>query len=157
MKKLLILCSLSILALLGCGQVDTNRSNAPTDNQKTAQQAPTVQDDYIVPQWGSRFYKAHNGKIEAIEHIWLRHNYNSTYDNVSRFAKSYSTRQGIKNLVADALKKASNNEIERESGGHKTVTTTMDKQTGFSQKGKPTYKIRIHLDNKNFVKSAYPY
>ncbi|TAE46237.1 MAG: hypothetical protein EAY69_09205 [Cytophagales bacterium] len=140
--------------------------NNTTNTQK---KEPKQDGTYIVPQWGSRFYKAHKGKTEAIEHIWLRHNFNSTYDNVSRFGKEYKSRDEIKKVITEALKNASKEEVnieggghktvttDIEGGGHKTVTTDMKKIVGLSQKGKPTSKIRIHLDNKDFVKSAYPY
>jgi hypothetical protein len=95
--------------------------------------------------------------MDALEHIWLRHNYNSTYDRVSKFAKAYSTRIDIKKIVVDALRKARDADIQMESDGGKTVTVTMDKLMGTSQKGRPTYKIRIHLDKNNSVETAYPY
>lgn len=127
------------------------------NNTNTQKEEPKQDGTYIVPQWGSRFYKAHKGKTEAIEHIWLRHNFNSTHDNVSRFGKEYKSRDEIKKVITEALKNASKEEVNIEGGGHKTVTTDMKKIVGLSQKGKPTSKIRIHLDNKDFVKSAYPY
>lgn len=158
MKNLLLYFSLSFLLLFGCKQTDSNAQTQDKSRQDRTERndnAPSQDENGITPKWGSRFYKAHNGKIEALEHIWLRHNYNSTYNNVSRFAKEYSTRQDIKKLVTDALKKASKSDIQQDATG-KTVTVTMDKLTGLSQKNRPTYKIRIFLDDKNYVKTAYP-
>lgn len=150
---------MSCLLLVCCRQAPQDKPNDDHRDKGRQEQVDNKEDDnkdYIVPQWGSRFYRVHNGKIEAIEHIWLRHNYNSTYDNVSRFAKTYSTRQDIKQLITEALKQAKKNEIQKEPAGDKSVTTTMDKPTGLNLKGKPTRQIRIFLDKKNFVKTAYP-
>lgn len=128
------------------------------ENKPSQEQQDDDKDNGLIKtKWGSRFYKAHKGKIEAIEHIWLRHNYNSTYSNVSRFGKEYKDKEAIKKLVEKALKRCTKDDISMEAGGHKTVTTDMKKEIGLSQKGKPTTLIRIHLDNKDYVKTAYPY
>ncbi len=151
-KKIFIFAFFSLfIGLMAC----VNNTHSKQENLK--QNEPKQDGTYIVPQWGSRFYKAHKGKIEAIEHIWLRHNFNSTYDNVSRFGKEYNSKDAIKKVITEALKNAEKEDISPENGGHKTVTTDLKKTVGLSQRGKPTTKIRIHLDNKDFVKSAYPY
>ncbi len=157
MKNILLYFSLSFLLIFGCKQSKSNAQEPSNDSKKKQDRNEQTAQSLIEPKWGAHFYKAHNGKTEAIEHIWLRHNFNSTYDNVSRFAKSYSTQQSIKNLIIEACEKATENDIQDEAGGQKTVTVTMKKPTGLSQKGKPTNKIRIHLDKKDFVKTAYPY
>lgn len=154
MKNILLYLSLSFLVFFGCNQSNT-QGQSNTNEPKKSEEKHQI--EKIVPKWGKHFYKAHDGKTEAIEHIWLRHNYNSTYNNVSRFGKNYSSRQAIKQLITQALEKATDSDIQEEAGGQKTVTVTMDKPTGLSQKGSPTNKIRIHLDKKDFVKTAYPY
>jgi asparagine N-glycosylation enzyme membrane subunit Stt3 len=151
MKNFILYFSFFLFFLVGCKQTDSNAQNR-TDNQQEKRT-----NKGITPNWGSRYYKVHNGKMEALEHIWLRHNYNSTYDRVSKFSKTYGTRIAIKALITEALQKASGNDIRMEANGQKTVTVTMDKLTGTSLKGKLTYKIRIHLDEKDFVETAYPY
>ncbi len=137
--------------------IKNNDKNTKKDNEENnSKQNKRKKTGLISPKWGTRFYKAHNGKIEAIEHIWLRHNFESKYDYVSRFAKKYKTRQEIQKLVEYACETATKDDINTEAGGHRSAVVDMGEDIGLSQKGKSTTKIQIFLDNKDFIKTAYP-
>lgn len=135
---------------------ENNRKNLQKENEERPSQQKRKKNALISPKWGKRFYKAHNGKIEALEHIWLRHNFESKYDYVSRFAKKYNTRESIQKLVENACETATKEEISTEAGGHRSAVVEMNENIGLSQKGKSTTKIQIFLDNNDFVKTAYP-
>ncbi len=145
---------------------DKNNERTEKNNRKDKDRNAQKEDDnsskkrkstgLISPKWGKRFYKAHNGKIEALEHIWLRHNFESKYDFVSRFAKKYNDQKSIQKLVEYACDIATKNDISQEANGHRSAVVEMSEDIGLSQRGKNTSKIQIFLDNNDFIKTAYP-
>ncbi|MDJ1501168.1 RHS repeat-associated core domain-containing protein [Xanthocytophaga agilis] len=99
--------------------------------------------------WAVRYYKDHKRRMEAIDHIWIRHSHGSTYSDVSRFSSAFKTKNQIKGLVTQAWVKAGKplNTFVYDLG--RVIGTKVDGVT-------PTTKIMVYMEN-GAVRSAHPW
>jgi hypothetical protein len=89
--------------------------------------------------------------MSAIEHINYRHNFNSGFENVSRFAEGTSVRQ-IRGYVDDALRYGT---VTPQRGGGSMIEHTFGGSIGTNSSGGTASGIRVFVrDGK--IQTAFP-
>lgn len=91
-----------------------------------------------------------------MNHIWLRHGFNTAYSGVSKFSSKFSKLE-IKELILNSIKNAnSRTDLTIFNNGKMDILYDTGKAIGTDMHGNATSKIIIHLDASFNVKSAYP-
>jgi len=109
-------------------------------------------------RWVSFIYDGNGGVLEkAIDHIFNRHNINSTYTNVSKFYASYSNKSRLKALISDAVWKATPNDIiSTTRTGDIRLVYDFGYNIGTTPEGLAASKIEIYMTAFGEVRTAYP-
>ncbi len=119
-------------------------------------------------KWVSFQYRGNGGIFEkAIDHIFDRHNIQSTATDASKFFSSYSNKGSLKTLISDGAWKATPSDIVQtfQNGDIRVVYdfgydigTSLPKPNGSGGfvTGSTTSKIEMYITAAGEIRTAYP-
>ena len=95
--------------------------------------------------------------MDALDHIWARHSYVTTFDDVSRFSSMFQTKSQLKGFITQTIKTVDPVNVVPKLRVGLSVTIDTGRIIGVGQSGAQTSVLHVILDEAGYIRTAFPY